>query len=180
MNTRPKLSGPEFMKKVSPKQTGSIIKFPETKEIFFALIEARGLEVNAGHLRPASDNPAMNEIYAKTARINAIKSSMKIRSNSSDVTDSHYVDVALDAPIQNMKILPDNWSCTRKCTGFKIRMSLRSSNNPCMFPKIGFMPETLQRIKAPVARGFYFRRLFSSVCLIFAGQPAFETFWRFY
>lgn len=65
MNTRPKLSGAEFMKKVSPKQTGSIIKFPETKEIFFALIEARGLEVNAGHLRPASDNPAMNEIYAK-------------------------------------------------------------------------------------------------------------------
>lgn len=100
MNTRPKLSGSEFMKKVSPKQTGSIIKFPETKEIFFALIEARGLEVNAGHLRPASDNPAMNEIYAKTARINAIKSSMKIRSNSSDVTDSHYVDVALDAYIK--------------------------------------------------------------------------------
>ena len=43
MNTRPKLSGPEFMKKVSPKQTGSIIKFPETKEIFFALIEALSL-----------------------------------------------------------------------------------------------------------------------------------------
>ena len=34
------------------------------------------------------------------ARINAIKSSMKIRSNSSDVTDSHYVDVALDAYIK--------------------------------------------------------------------------------
>lgn len=80
-----------------------------------------------------------------------------------------------------MKILPDPTGVAQEnVSGFKIRMSLRSSNNPCMFPKIGFMPETLQRTKAPVARGFCFRRLFSSVCLIFAGQPAFETFWRFY
>ncbi|MFR8206081.1 MAG: hypothetical protein ACLU99_06905 [Alphaproteobacteria bacterium] len=125
----------------------------------------------------------MNEIYAKTARINAIKSSMKIRSNSSDVTDSHYVDVALDAYIKTggkYENFAGQLELHKKMYRFQNQNESPQFKQPCMFPKIGFMPETLQRIKAPVARGFCFRRLFSSVCLIFAGQPAFETFWRFY
>lgn len=94
-----KHTGHEFLSAVRPKKIGEVTVFPRKQDIFDALIEARGANVSLEHLPPVSDSPIINGFRGKTAHINAIKSEIKIQTNSSDVTDSHYVDIALDAYI---------------------------------------------------------------------------------
>lgn len=93
MNEKP-LTGPEFIKMVEPKKDGSVIRFADKKTIFNALFEARGTGVSADHLSPPSDKESIN---VSRAQVNAAWARIRIFSGAYDVTDSHYVDIALDA-----------------------------------------------------------------------------------
>lgn len=95
------VSSQGFLKALSPEVKDGVKYFPSKKTIFNTLIEARGMDVSTAHLPEISENPQMNAIHASAAGVNAVRARIKIATNSKDVTDSHFVDVALDAYIKS-------------------------------------------------------------------------------
>lgn len=100
MIDEPKITAAQFLEKVTPQTTGELTLFPSKEQIFTALFDARGTNLSLEHLPPASNDKNINATRAIRAKMDAVRAKFKISSNSRDVTDSHFIDVAMDSYIR--------------------------------------------------------------------------------